>query len=108
MPEKVALACSGVCPRELPVDLVLHIAHGDECGDNATPPTSLDWKCANLAEAIGIDIKSITFGADCPIMHEAGRREASAAIRLCEDHSKVSIAALNSTFIDGPVCTDLL
>ena len=43
LPEVVGLALSGLVARELPVDLVLDIGHGDESGHDTTPAAGLDY-----------------------------------------------------------------
>jgi hypothetical protein len=42
LPEKIALALRGVGSRELPVNLIFDVTHGNESGDDTSPATRLD------------------------------------------------------------------
>jgi len=42
-PEEVRLALGGVQTREFPVNLILYVAHCDECGDNTGPTSGPDY-----------------------------------------------------------------
>ena len=42
-PEVVRLALRGVITGKFPVNLILDVAHCDECGNDASPTSSLDY-----------------------------------------------------------------
>ena len=46
LPEVVGLSLIGLVPRELPVNLILDVGHGDESSDHTTPATR--FHCCNI------------------------------------------------------------
>lgn len=42
LPEEVRLALGSVETRKFPVNLILYVAHRDECSDNTGPTSGLD------------------------------------------------------------------
>jgi len=85
LPEEVGLAFRRFATRELPVDFIPDVAHGDETYNKAIPSSRLHG-CR-----------------DSTVVDEPGGRQAGTSVGLGQDHGEITVCYLNVTSVKGPV-----
>lgn len=85
LPEKVGLALSNTVSRELPIDFIASVAHGNEADDDAIPSACLQRRC------------------DCAVVDESGTRQTGARVCFCQDHNQIVVSDLNVSAVENPV-----
>lgn len=101
------MAFSGGITRELPVDLVFDVGHGDERCNNTAPATGLDCPHISTQYMQSFSLKFVlTTCGDLAVVYVPSRTETSAAVGLGQEQSQLATRAVcidDRAFVDGPV-----
>lgn len=109
LPEVVRLRLRGFISRELPVDLVLDVAHGDESGHDACPAARFHCERMNASEVVKgwLGKTELTCSGDGTVVHVPRGGETGSAVVLCQKQHELTtgrVGVHDLAMIDDPVC----